>query len=557
MRSIISTVVLVGLSAALAACGDGGSGTAGATPASRSPSGTTSGGKPGSSPIGTNLAAVRDWSQEWAFVDAFHASRPWISGAGLNGTWDDGRAIATDADGWVTSLAANQVARTLLFWEMNGTYPSGNYVVLYDGQGTLAYQGAATVVSSRPGRDVLQVNPANGGIVLNITATNAANPLRNIRFLMPGGICEGDPYAYAANEAACAGVGSFQSFEANYATIVFHPKFLASIRNYRVLRFMDWGETNGSTQVSWSERPKRTEARWSVGKGVPVEVMVDLANRVGVSPWFTLPHRADNNYMTQYARLVAQTLRSDLKAYVEYSNEVWNSQFAQAGHAASQGAALGLSSDAFTAQLYFYSKRAVEMFDIWSAEMGDPARLVRVMASQAANSWASEQVLDYRNAKAKTDALAVAPYFGGELGTLPATASLTVDQLFSSLQATYLPQAIGWINAQAAVARLRGIPLIAYEGGQHLAGVFGLENNTALNGLFDAANRDARMRQLYETYLDAWKNSGAQLFVHFSNCAGYSKWGRWGSLEYLEQPRSAAPKYDALQNFISANPAPW
>jgi hypothetical protein len=555
MRSIIYTVVLVGLSAALAACGEGGGGTAGAAPAARSSSASASGGKPGRSPLGVNLAAVRDWSQEWTFVDAFHASRPWISGAGLSGTWDDGRAIATDPDGWVTSLAANQVARTLLFWDMNGTYPSGNYVVLYDGQGTLAYQGAATVVSSAPGRDVLRVNPPNGGIVLNITATNAANPLRNIRFLMPGGICDGDPYAYAANEAACT--GTFQSFEANYATIVFHPKFLASIRNYRVLRFMDWGDTNGSTQVSWSERPKLTEARWSGGKGVPVEVMVDLANRVGASPWFTLPHRADNNYMTQYARLVAQTLRSDLKAYVEYSNEVWNGQFAQAGYAASQAAALGLSSDAFTSQLYFYSKRAVDMFDIWSAEMGDPARLVRVMASQAANSWVSEQVLDYQNAKAKTDALAVAPYFGGDLGTLTATASLTLDQLFSSLQGTYLPQAIGWINAQAAVARLRGIPLVAYEGGQHLTGVFGLENNTALNELFDAANRDARMGQLYQAYLDAWKNSGAQLFVHFTSCGGYSKWGRWGSLEYLEQPRSAAPKYDTLQNFISANAAWW
>jgi hypothetical protein len=500
---------------------------------------------------------VRDWSQEWTFVDAFRASRPWISGDSSNGTWDDGRAIATDPDGWVTSLAANQVVRTLLFWDMNGTYPSGHYVVLYDGQGTLAYQGAARLVSSAPGRDVLEVNPANGGVVLNITATNPANPLRNIRFLMPGGICAGNPYAYAANEAACAGAGTFQSFEANYASIVFHPKFLASIRNYRVLRFMDWADTNGSTQVSWSERPKLTDARWSVGKGVPVEVMVDLANRVGASPWFTLPHRADNNYMTQYARLVAQTLRSDLKAYVEYSNEVWNGQFSQAGYAASQGAALALSSDPFTAQLYFYSKRAVEMFDLWSAEMGNPARLVRVMASQAANPWVSEQVLDYQNAKAKTDALAVAPYFGGELGTLQATASLTLDQLFSSLQATYLPQAIGWINAQAAVARQRGIPLIAYEGGQHLTGVFGLENNTSLNALFDAANRDARMGQLYRAYLDAWKNSGAQLFVHFTNCGSYSKWGRWGSLEYLDQPRSAAPKYDALQNFIAANPAPW
>src|SRR5204863_10081702 len=75
--------------------------------------------------------------------------------------------------------------------------------------------------------------------------------------------------------------------------------------------------------------------------------------------------------------------------------------------------------------------------------------------------------------------------------------------------------------------------------------------------LFDAANRDARMAGLYATYLDAWKASGAQLFVHYTHCDRYSPAGRWGSLEYLEQPRAAAPKFDALQSFIERNPAWW
>jgi chitodextrinase len=508
------------------------------------------------SSLGTNLSAIRDWSQERPFIDAFHASRPWVSGAGLNGAWDDGRALATDADGWVTSLQANQVARTLMFTDLGGRYPAGTYVVLYDGQGTIAYQDAATKVSGTPGRDVLQVNSAMGGISLHITATTAGNPVRNIRVIMPGGICAGNPYVYTADASACVGAGAFQSFEANYAAIVFHPQFLASIRPYRLLRFMDMGDTNDSTQSAWANRPKPTDARWSIGKGVPVEVMVDLANRLGADPWFTLPHLADNNYMTQYARLVAQTLRTDLKAYVEYSNEVWNSQFAQAAYAANQGRVLSLSVDPFQAQLFYYSRRSVEMFDLWSAEMA-PARLVRVIASQADNSWVSEQQLDYLNARAKTDALAMAPYFGYKLGTLATTPLLTLDALFVTLQTVSLPEAIASINSQAAVARLRGVPLISYEGGQHLTGVGGLENNAALNTLFDAANRDARMGALYKTYLDAWKASGAQLFVHYTNCDGYSKWGRWGSLEYPEHPRASAPKYDALQSFIGLNPAWW
>lgn len=490
-------------------------------------------------------------------MDAFRASRPWISGGGLEGSFDDGRTIALDASGWVSALQAGQVARTLLFWDLNGRYPAGSYVVLYEGEGSLAYQGAATKVSGAPGRDVLQVDPARGGFILNITAINAANPLRNIRVLMPGGICEGDPYTHAADSSACADASAYRSFEAHYASIVFHPKFLERLRAYRVLRFMDWGDTNDSTQSAWSGRSKPTDARWSGGKGVPVELMVELANRLGADAWFTLPHLADDAYVAQHATVVKQTLRSDLKAYLEYSNEVWNSQFAQAQYAESRGLALGLSANAFEAQMRFYSRRSVEVFDLWSAAFGDASRLVRVMGSQAANAWISEQLLDYQNARLKTDALAVAPYFGSELGASSASASLTLEQLFATLQAAALPEAIGWINAQAAVARARSLPLIAYEGGQHLTGVAGLENNNTLNALFDAANRDARMGALYTSYLDAWKAAGAQLFVHYTHCEGYSKWGRWGSLEFLEQPRSAAPKFDALQNFIEQNPRWW
>lgn len=527
-------------------------------PGTSTPPPSTGTGGNSQSPLGTNLTGIADWSTEWPFVDAFKASRPWISGSST--AWDDGRTLQVDQDGWVTALEPGQIARTLLFWEQT-KYPAGTYVVLYDGEGSIQYFNAATLDASRStaGRHVLQVDPARGGFGIFITATTAGNPIRNIRVIMPGGICEGNPFQHAADASACASPDAFRSFEANYASIVFHPKFLDRIRTYRLLRFMDWGKTNNSAQAAWAGRPRPEEARYTA-KGVPVEVMVELANRVGAHAWFSLPHPADDDYMAQYARLVRQLLRTDLKAYVEYSNEVWNGQFAQAKYAQNQGLALGLSSNAFQAQLYFYSKRSVEMFDIWATEFGDPARLVRVMSAQAASSWTSTQVLDYQGAKLKTDALAVAPYFGSYLGAPGEQArvqALTLDQLFAELDSVAIPQAVGWMNAQQYEASARGVPLIAYEGGQHLAGYWGVENDAAVNVLFDAANRDPRMGTLYQKYLQAWKATGATLFVHFVNCAGYSKWGRWGSLEFLEQPRSLAPKFDALQTFIEQNPAWW
>jgi hypothetical protein len=45
----------------------------------------------------------------------------------------------------------------------NGYYPAGKYVVLYDGRGTLTYGFDASLVSSSPGRDVINVsNPSVG-----------------------------------------------------------------------------------------------------------------------------------------------------------------------------------------------------------------------------------------------------------------------------------------------------------------------------------------------------------------------------------------------------------
>lgn len=511
------------------------------------------------SPLATNLESVTDFMEAWVFVDAFRGARAWISGSPTE--FADKRTVSVDSQGWVSSLLAGQVARATML--LNETpLPAGDYVVFYEGEGTLEYGGAATfdAAKSKPGRHVLQLDPARHGITLTIAATNSGNPIRNIRVIMPGGTCSTDPFRYATGGAGCAGAGSYQSFEANYKTVVFHPVFLASLRKYRALRFMDWGRTNGSTQQRWAQRPRLTDATWGSANGVPVEVMVDLANRIRADAWFTIPHLADDNYVTQYATLVNQKLRSELKAYVEYSNEAWNPVFLQTAYVQKRGMASALATSANQAGLFQYSKRAVEIFEIWSAQLGGPSRLVRVMAAQASNAWTAAQVLDYQNAKAKTDVLAVAPYFGARLGRpveMDRIKAMTVAELLDEIENEALPIAISDIKQSAAAAQARNLPLVAYEGGQHLAGVGGVENDGKVNDLFDRVNRHRRMGTIYRKYLNAWKAAGGQMFTHFLHVGGYNKWGRWGSLEYQEQLRADAPKFDALQKFIEEVPKWW
>jgi hypothetical protein len=101
------------------------------------------------------------------------------------------------------------------------------------------------------------------------------------------------------------------------------------------------------------------------------------------------------------------------------------------------------------------------------------------------------------------------------------------------------------------------VRLLAYEGGQHMVGVAGAENDAALNTLFDNFNRDPRIKQLYLDYLATWKNARGELFVHFNDVSRYTRWGRWGALEYVAQPRGESPKFDALMRFIELNPVWW
>jgi hypothetical protein len=477
------------------------------------------------SPLGTNLAAIVSWNAQWAFVDVFKQSRAWIAQCtGCN--WGEGGTLALTPEGWIAELAPNQYATTIIMDEIQH-FPAGEYTVLYDGEGDIQFGlNTVDVLSATDGRIVIVPN-GNGGIYLEIHATNPANPLRNIRVIMPG-------------------------FAATYATQPFHPLFLERLQGFEVLRFMDWMQTNNSSVVTWSERPQVTAPNYE--QGVPLEVMVQLANTLGVDAWFNMPHQADDEYIRNFATYIRDHLNPELNAYIEYSNETWNSQFSQANYVIEQGTSLGLSADAFQAGFFFHARRAVEIFTIWADVFGGTNRLVRVLASQAANAWTGEQVMDFENAAASADALAIAPYFGGYLGdpaTLDTISSHSVDTLLAAAHDHILGEVADWITTNVQASSQRGLELIAYEGGQHLAGYFGAENNEALTQLFMATNRDPQMSAIYTAYLNQWHNLGGGLFVNFTYVDGFSQWGNWGVLEYQDQSLDTAPKYRALVDYMN------
>src|SRR5260221_14452769 len=134
-------------------------------------------------PLGINLAGIAYWSPEQPFLNIFKTAGPWITHSSTQ--WDTGEEayLQLDASGYPTTLSASAAdpnspqlfdsVGVLVQREFpatsNGYYPAGQYIVLYDGEGTLKFAFDAQVVSASAGRYVLNVvAPSAAGIDVRI-----------------------------------------------------------------------------------------------------------------------------------------------------------------------------------------------------------------------------------------------------------------------------------------------------------------------------------------------------------------------------------------------------
>ena len=526
------------------------------------------------SPLGIHVDWINDWSGEWPFVDAFKTSRPWIPQCTDPPPtcdtfyWDTGEAdlIDVDANGWVRSLPTDgdgvvfRSVGTILFTALDGHYPAGEYVVLYDGEGTILYHdGFLNADASSPGRDVLNVDPEAGNVYMEIVETDpneTGNYIRNIRFIMPG-------------------------LELVHETQQFHPDYLAFFSRFSMIRFSDWMQVQETQLSDWEDRARPEHARYSELIGAPLEVMIDLCNELHADPWFTLPHMATDDFVRNFAELTLARLDPGLSVYVEYSNEVWNPVFMQGDWVEDRGMEKWPQASPYTARLNWYGMRTAEVCDIFDEVWGDEGdRVVCVMAGQSGFPWTLEQAPDcplwddgpcYPN---RVDAVAISSYLGYYISTLEHEEEVEtwtsdpdggLEKLFTELEFGGVlsggPPGGALANARELMsvclpeASSRGLPLVAYEGGQGLVGERGPETHPLVTELFNQANRDPRMGHLYDLFLEDWRALGGLRFNHYTSCRKHSVWGSYGALEFLDE--GSGPKYDALLEFIDENPCWW
>ena len=530
----------------------------------------------GSGAVGIGLAGVADWSTQQPFLDVMKTARPWLGHKpGAYGGMEYDELVAggyLDADGWPLKMPRDLSSiGALILTDMPEAAVSlkGRYRLKFDGKGVIEVAGRAERVRYGSGEVTFDYTPGPGSVDIRVQRINTTNPPRNISVVK---VDNADRFDKGA---------------------VFNPAWTSRIGGFRALRFMDWMETNNATLAAWADRPEPGDV--SYASGVPVEVMVALANEMETDAWFNMPHLADNDFVRQFASYVRDNLDPKLKVYVEYSNEVWNWQFEQARWADEQSRARWNEDDKW---MQFYGLRAAEVAGIWSEVFGDQsdARLVNVISSQTGWLGLEVEALDAPLAQAEGrtapstafDAYAITGYFGGILGAddrkaqvkgwldeslMRAKAAAKSEGLSGEAEQTYiaahrfdhaaalagrdlydgavsddvndtLADLIGRVwPYHAAVARARGLNLIMYEGGSHIVGLGAQVDDAELTAFFHHINFSAEMGTLYTTLLAGWQAVGGQLFTAYSDVYAPTKWGSWGALRHLDDQN---PRWDAL-----------
>lgn len=538
------------------------------------------------------LNGISDWGVSQPFLDVFKTSRPWIGH--LDGQWggyeneEMAAAGILDENGYLTEMpeGVNRV-ETFVLTEMpaEALDAAGRYRLTYEGEGDVQVQFGATNVTYVDGEIWFDYEP-NGENMVSIAFTSTdpndtGDYLRNFSLVKEDHI---------------------ESLEAGE---IFNPVWLDVIDETHAVRFMDWMQTNNSTVETWDDMPNVGDASWATG--VPIEVMVELANQIGSEPWFNIPHNADDDFIRTFAEYVRDNLDPGIRAHFEFSNEVWNWQFEQAhDSAADSNERFGEERGDGWVQEYGArsSEMAVILDDVFS---GEEDRLVKVIATQT--GWigleeyileASEYVaLDPENVAPYThfDTYAVTGYFSGALGNekawtvlswiedslLEAETQADANGLTGEAREAWisdhrydlatdlaiqemrdgsvtgdpmgsLQELFGMFEYHAAVAAEHGLDMVMYEGGTHVVTTGSYTGNEVLSEFFIHLNYSEGMGDLYAELLDGWVEAGGTLFNAFVEVARPSQWGSWGSLRYLGDETS---RNDALESFAEDYPRPY
>jgi RTX calcium-binding nonapeptide repeat (4 copies) len=501
--------------------------------------------------------------QSSAYGDAFsslnymHGADAWIT-FDSNGQERRGE-VKLDAKGWPIELpVVNGVTQSI---HANVFYtkilPAADYIVEWKGEGKLTTYSNYEEIGPNKYRVHFEADYSKGdsGITLNIESTDPNHTGNYIR--------------------------DIQVYQEKYADLVamgehFDPKWFQQIDDFRVLRMHDWQGTNFSKVTDFTNNDVTADQAFWVkdGRGMPYELLVEVANQSRSDLWINIPHMATDDYMRKVAAYVKDHLDKDLKVYVEYSNEYWTEGFDQHQYLIDKGAQLFGHVPFANAEAY--GARASEMTQIFKQVFGSenprliPTVTVNHEAFSTAEAMAMLNTPDYvaKGGKSPLDAgikyLATDGYFSW-FNTDPATDKMVDgwmkqpdkgygsarDFLIDKIKTDLSP---AWAKGHT-LADQYGLKFGVYEGGALLInGNDPSGGNPKYTNFNEQVQLSLEMKKVYEVAIAEWQKQGGGPFAWYSDTGRWGPWGDyglWNAPDFKPELRTEA--------IIEANgkTAPW
>lgn len=482
--------------------------------------------------IGIGVHQLSYWDRSFAMADVVRQARF------VNLTW--GVDVGADAQGAPTQ-------DFLLIFGSHRT-GAGKYTLMFNGRADVSVRGAPNVSvqnllydakSNRSTADVVLPEDVSGNIWLSF---------RNTRRAQSSSISDG--------------VTNVQLWRPGYPTdgsVTFTKEFIQAMKKFKVIRTMDLVSTNTNPTATWSERTLPSFVGMTGDKGQSWELLVALANATERDLWINLPVKADDEYIRNLALLLRygsdgvmpytsrQTqpkyppLKTGIKVYVEYGNEVWN--FAPGFNGFRWALELanlhrmnpahpiandGVVGDQYLALRRWIAFRSAQISQTFRQVWGDSAmmRTIRpIFATQAgdANRYLSNGLAWAESYYGDVTRLW---YGGGGAAYYDSTVEPT-DLLPSTMQAYFdgLPssQFARTVSTDSVWTKAYGLRNVAYEGGPGPGG-HTLSPDSARAEIAYAYNADPRMRERMHLAQDIWQANGGDLLVYYvySSSASWS-----------------------------------
>jgi hypothetical protein len=525
-----------------------------------------------------------DSSQYVQFANVFKGNRGPID---LN----TGETAAVDSNGWPAKDFA------YLWWDgnyVNFPNPAGTYELSFKGQADLSLDLVEGRIENKQYDAATNTTRAS----VTITQTTQTNPkmvFKNTRRTNGGALSQGLTEVKLMRPIV-GGNGNYDT------STIFTNEYREALSYFSAIRMLSIDGYGTDNNGVWANRrvpgygsQAFTPNAEAVHEAGSLEYMIVMANETGKDIWLNIPIKANEDYMRRAAQMIAfgsdgvnpysspqvnpvyPPLNSNLRAYVEYGNEIWNYAFNYGGEW-NENAAVAevlrgnstLNYDNLDFQLdekgkyrnrYIWSARRVihegkKMSEIFRSVFGNESMMSRI-----------RPVYMYQYDGYGTAAPALAfmnGYFNNARGNYVSNPKPLSYYFYAAGAATYFNAnnaAAGSIDgifasgipentygatlkAEAAWARAYGLPYLAYEGGWSVSRTdtfFGSVTVSMRQAKYDPRARDAHLRA-QEVFERVGGEMNANLNIIGWDRGDYDAWTMSPSVYRLDTPLWQAHK---------------